>query len=73
MHQKQSSLLFVTNLELIHKTDLKFKIENCCFRKSESIKYLGVPIDSDLTYQDDVKSILRKMACGIKPYIHYER
>ena len=27
---------------------------------------MGVTIDSALTYQDEVKSILRKMACGIK-------
>ena len=73
MHQKQSSILFVKNLELIHTTDLKLKIGNCCFRKSESIKYLGVSMDSDLTYQDEVKSILRKMECGIKPYIPHER
>ena len=54
------------NIFVIQTTNKKLKLGNCCTRKSESIKYLGVSIDSALTYQDEVKSILRKMACGIK-------
>ena len=50
----------------LHTNDIKLKIGNCFIRKSESIKYLGVFIDSALTHQDEVKSILRKKACGIK-------
>ena len=35
-------------------------------RSSNTIKYLGVYLDQNLTYQEEVKHILRKMACGIK-------
>ena len=63
---KTEFIIFCKKSRSLHTTDIKLKIENCCIRKSESIKYLGVSIDSALTYQDEVKSILRKMACGIK-------
>ena len=66
MHQIQSSVFFVKKSRALHTTDIKLKIGNCCIRKSESIKYLGVSIDSALTYQDEVKSIRRKMECGTK-------
>ena len=48
-------------------------LDYLCICKYESIKYLRVSIDSAITYQDEVKNILRKMACGIKTYIPYER
>ena len=31
-----------------------------------NVKYLGVVLDPFLTFQDEIKNILRKMACGIK-------
>ena len=31
-----------------------------------SVKYLGVFLDQNLTFQDEVKSTLQKMSCGIK-------
>ena len=31
-----------------------------------NVKYLGVVRDQFLTFQDEIKKILRKMACGIK-------
>ena len=60
------TIFFIKKSRALPTTDIKLKIGNCCIRKSESIKYLGVSTDSALTYQDEVKSILRKMACGIK-------
>ena len=33
---------------------------------SANVKYLGVYLDRNLTYQNEVKNIFRKMACGIK-------
>ena len=63
---KRGFIIFCKKSRALHTTDIKLKKGNCCIRKSESIKYLGVSIDSALTYQNEVKSILRKMACGIK-------
>ena len=31
-----------------------------------NVRYLGVVLDQFLTFQDEIKSILRKTACGIK-------
>ena len=73
MHQKQSSLYFVKYLKLSIQLIKKLKKGNCCIHKSESIKYLGVSLDSALTYQEEVKSILRKMACGEKNPIFLTR
>ena len=33
---------------------------------SNHVKYLGVFLDQNLTYQDEVKNLLMRMACGIK-------
>ena len=35
-------------------------------KHSNSVKYLGIFLDQNLTFQDEVKSILQKMSCGIK-------
>ena len=70
---KTEFIVFCKKSRALHTTDIKLKIENWCIRKAESIKNLGVSIDSALTYQDEVKSLLRKMACGIKTLGFYER
>ena len=63
---KTEFIIFCKKYRALHTTDIKLKIGNSCIRKYESIKYLGVSVDSALTYQDEVKRLLRKMACGIK-------
>ena len=63
---KTECVIFCKKSGALYTTDIKLKIGNCCIRKSKSIKYLGVSIDSALLYQDEVKSILPKMACCIK-------
>ena len=35
-------------------------------KQKNTVKYLGVMLDKHLTFQDEVKNILRKMARGIK-------
>ena len=45
-------------------TTLKFDEANV--NSVQSVKYLGVNFDSKLTYDDEVKKILRRMAMGIK-------
>ena len=42
------------------------KVSNESIIPSSNIKYLGVILDRNLTFQDEVKSILQKMAFGIK-------
>ena len=42
------------------------KVSNETIIPSSNIKYLGVISDRNLTFQDEVKSILQKMAFGIK-------
>ena len=42
------------------------KVENQIFNSSTSVKYLGVYLDQNMKFQDEVKNILRKLATGIK-------
>ena len=35
-------------------------------KQKESVKYLGVYLERNFIYQDEVKDISRKMACSIK-------
>ena len=46
--------------------ELRLKIGNHLIKPKESVKYLGIHLDRNLTYQQEVKNILHKMACGIK-------
>ena len=41
-------------------------VEDEVIRSRSTLKYLGVYLDQNLTFQEEVKHILRKMACGIK-------
>ena len=42
------------------------KVKNQIINTSITVKYLGVYLDQNLNFQDEVKYILRKMATGIK-------
>ena len=42
------------------------KVKNQIINTSTTVKYLGVYLDQNLDFQDEVKNILRKMATGIK-------
>ena len=41
------------------------KVENEKVAESNSVKYLGVIIDSKLKFDGEVKKILQRLACGI--------
>ena len=41
-------------------------VKNEMIQTSANVKYLGVYLNRNLTYQNEVENILRKMACGIK-------
>ena len=42
------------------------KVGGEIIESKKSIKYLGIMIDSHLNFQEEVKKIPKKMACGIK-------
>ena len=42
------------------------KVKNQIINTSTTVKYLGVYLDQNMNFQDEVKNILRKMATGIK-------
>ena len=44
----------------------KLHVKDQIIKHSNSVKYLGIFLDQNLTFQDEVKSILQKMSCGIK-------
>ena len=46
--------------------NLKFEVKGQSIRATNSIKYLGVYLDRNLVFQEEVKHILRQMSCGIK-------
>ena len=50
------------------KKDDKYTItlDGKIIEEKTNVKYLGVVLDQFLTFQDEIKNILRKMACGIK-------
>ena len=46
--------------------NLKLQVKNHSTNISSFVKYLGVYLDQNLTYEREVKNVLKKMACGIK-------
>ena len=46
--------------------DMEIQVDNKTITPSNHVKYLGVFLDQNLTYQDEIKNLLMKMACGIK-------
>ena len=47
-------------------TNTVLNVDNKRIAESNSVKYLGVIIDSKLKFDGEVKKILQRMACGIK-------
>ena len=45
---------------------MEIQVDSKTISPSNHVKYLGVFLDRNLTYQDEVKNLLMKMACGIK-------
>ena len=61
---KTEFITFQTKNNKDKNTNLIVKDE--VIRSSSTVKFLGVYLDQNLTFQEEVKHILRKMACGIK-------
>ena len=45
---------------------MKLQVKDQIIQTSSCVKYLGVYLDRNLTFQNEIKNILRKMATGIK-------
>ena len=50
----------------IKQNTILLTVDNVQIQESTTVKYLGVTLDKHLTYQSEVKQILKKMATGIK-------
>ena len=61
---KTEFITFQTKNNKYKSTNLIVKDE--VIRSSSTVKSLGVYLDQNLTFQEEGKHILRKMACGIK-------
>ena len=61
--QKTEYIVFSTRKRL---TNTVLNVDNKRIAESNSVKYLGVIIDSKLKFDGEVKKILQRMACGIK-------
>ena len=61
---KTEFILFSRNRNFSESESIK--IGNEIITESKSVKYLGVYIDKNLSFQDEVKHLLKKMAGGIK-------
>ena len=48
---------------------LKLEVKGQAIEATNSTKSLGVYLDRNLTFQEEVQHIRRKMACGINPKI----
>ena len=46
--------------------NVELQVQRRSIKQKECVKYLGVQLDQNLNYQNEVKIILRKLACGIK-------
>ena len=60
--------LFVFSKKHSRKNGEKYTLtlDNKIIEEKTNVKYLGVVLDQFLTFQDEIKIIPRKMACGIK-------
>ena len=46
--------------------NIKMRVNNHYIEHKTTVKYLGLYLDQNLTYEAEVKNLLKKMACGIK-------
>ena len=60
--QKTEYIVFSTRKSL---TNTVLNVDNERIAESNSVKYLGVIIDSKLKFDGELKKILQRMACGI--------
>ena len=58
----KSEYMIITNKKLKHKFEIK--INNICLTEADSVKYLGVFIDKNLTWKPHIAAISTKIARG---------
>ena len=63
---KTEFIVFCKNSQNKLTKNLKLQVKNYSTSLSSFVKYLGVYLDQNLTYENEVKHVLKKMACGIK-------
>ena len=63
---KTEFIIFCKQSRNAHVKDKELKVKNTIIKSKSFVKYLGVFLDQNLNYQNEVKNILKKMACGIK-------
>ena len=61
---KTEFILFSCNRDFSESESIK--VGNKIITESKGVKYLGVPFDKNLSFQDEVKHLLKKMARGIR-------
>ena len=63
---KTEFIVFCQNSQTKLTKNLKVQVKNHSTSLSSFGKYLGVYLHQNLTYENEVKHVLKKMACGIK-------
>ena len=65
--QKKTELIVFSKKHSRKKVEkYTITLDDKIIEEKTNVKYLGVVLDQFLTFQDEIKNILRKMACGIK-------
>ena len=63
---KTDFIVFCKNSQNKVTKNLNLQVKNPSTSLGSFVKYLGVYVDQNLTYKNEVKPVLKKMACGIK-------
>ena len=63
---KTEFIVFCKPSEKNQKKNQELAVRNEVIKNSDFVKYLGVFLDQNLNFQNEVKNLLKKMACGIK-------
>ena len=68
IESKKKTELIVFSKKHSRKNDEKYTLtlDDKIIEQETNVKFLGVVLDQFLTFQDQIKKILRKMACGTK-------
>ena len=69
---KTEFIIFCKQSRNAHVKDKELKVKNTIIKSKCFVKYLGVFLDQNLNYQNEVKNILKKWHVELKHYTHYE-
>ena len=65
LNAEKTELIVITK-KIKSTTGGSIKVGGKIIESKKSLKYLGIMIDSHLNFQEEVKKIPKKLACGIK-------